>query len=102
MEVNTKEVNNPIVQDTVKKTGAPRFYHSAIPWNYGCIPQTYEDPDRIDAITGLKGMLVACTCERSESELVVAAVVVGSHPASNRRRRPGGRRRHRQQGIHSR
>ena len=55
MEVNTKEANNPIVQDKVKKTGAPRFYHTAIPWNYGCIPQTYEDPDRVDAITGLKG-----------------------------------------------
>jgi len=42
MEIDTKSTNNPIVQDT--KKGALRYYHGPIYWNYGCIPQTWEDP----------------------------------------------------------
>lgn len=43
MEVATKEENNPIAQDM--KKGKLRDYHGPIFWNYGCIPQTWEDPN---------------------------------------------------------
>ncbi len=43
MEVATKEENNPIAQDV--KKGKLRDYHGPIFWNYGCIPQTWEDPN---------------------------------------------------------
>ena len=42
MEVATKEPNNPIAQDI--KKGVLRDYHGPIFWNYGCLPQTWEDP----------------------------------------------------------
>jgi inorganic pyrophosphatase len=42
MEVATKEPNNPIAQDV--KKGKLRDYHGPIFWNYGCLPQTWEDP----------------------------------------------------------
>lgn len=42
MEVATKEENNPIAQDV--KKGKLRDYHGPIFWNYGCLPQTWEDP----------------------------------------------------------
>ena len=42
MEVDTKGESNPIMQDT--KKGKLRFYHGPIFWNYGCLPQTWEDP----------------------------------------------------------
>jgi len=42
MEVATKEENNPIAQD--EKKGKLRDYHGPIFWNYGCLPQTWEDP----------------------------------------------------------
>lgn len=44
MEISTKEKNNPIAQDLTKK-GTIRDYHGPIFWNYGCIPQTWEDPN---------------------------------------------------------
>lgn len=43
MEVATKESNNPISQDV--KKGKLRDYHGPIFWNYGCLPQTWEDPN---------------------------------------------------------
>ena len=43
MEVATKEENNPIAQDI--KKGKLRDYHGPIFWNYGCFPQTWEDPN---------------------------------------------------------
>lgn len=42
MEINTNEAHNPIAQDV--KNGKPREYHGPIFWNYGCLPQTWEDP----------------------------------------------------------
>merc|ERR1719198_1605446 len=42
MEVATKEESNPIAQDM--KKGKLRDYHGPIFWNYGCLPQTWEDP----------------------------------------------------------
>jgi len=41
-EIDTKAELNPIVQDT--KKGKLRYYHGPIFWNYGCLPQTWEDP----------------------------------------------------------
>lgn len=43
MEVATKEEHNPIAQD--EKKGKLRDYHGPIFWNYGCLPQTWEDPN---------------------------------------------------------
>ena len=43
MEVATKEESNPIAQDI--KKGNLRDYHGPIFWNYGCLPQTWEDPN---------------------------------------------------------
>jgi len=43
MEIATKEASNPIAQDI--KKGNLRDYHGPIFWNYGCLPQTWEDPN---------------------------------------------------------
>jgi inorganic pyrophosphatase len=43
MEVATKAEKNPIMQD--EKKGKARLYHGPIFWNYGCLPQTWEDPN---------------------------------------------------------
>jgi len=43
MEVDTKAEQNCIVQD--EKKGKLRFYHGPIFWNYGCLPQTWENPN---------------------------------------------------------
>lgn len=41
-EIATKEIGNPIAQDM--KKGKLRDYHGPIYWNYGAIPQTWENP----------------------------------------------------------
>eukprot|EP00929_Paragymnodinium_shiwhaense_P040205 TRINITY_DN20_c0_g1_i2.p1 TRINITY_DN20_c0_g1~~TRINITY_DN20_c0_g1_i2.p1 ORF type:complete len:272 (-),score=74.69 TRINITY_DN20_c0_g1_i2:197-1012(-) len=43
MEVAIKEKSNPIAQDV--KKGKLRDYHGPIFWNYGMLPQTWEDPN---------------------------------------------------------
>jgi inorganic pyrophosphatase len=43
MELATDETSNPIKQDI--KKGKLRFYPYNIHWNYGMLPQTWEDPD---------------------------------------------------------
>ena len=43
MEIDTKATQNPIVQD--RKNGKLRHYHGPLYWNYGCIAQTWEDPN---------------------------------------------------------
>ena len=43
MEVDTKAPGNPVKQD--EKKGKARLYHGPIFWNYGCLPQTWEDPN---------------------------------------------------------
>ena len=45
----------PIRQDI--KKGRPRFYPYPIDWNYGMLPQTWEDPQkesRYDELAGAK------------------------------------------------
>jgi len=53
MEVDTKSAMNPIVQDT--KKGKLRYYHGPLFWNYGCVPQTWEDPNVKNHEVGMLG-----------------------------------------------
>lgn len=53
MEVCKEESHNPIIQDI--KNGKPRHYHGPLYWNYGCVPQTWEDPTHADP--GVPGVL---------------------------------------------
>ncbi|EEB19937.1 Inorganic pyrophosphatase, putative [Pediculus humanus corporis] len=58
MEINLKEPLNPIKQDV--KKGKVRFVANCFPhhgyiWNYGAIPQTWENPSHLDDSTGCKG-----------------------------------------------
>merc|ERR1712029_601303 len=50
MEIATKEVLNPIKQD-VKNF----FPHHGYIWNYGALPQTWEDPAHVDENTSVAG-----------------------------------------------
>ncbi len=53
-EVATKEVENPIKQD--EKKGVLREYKwGDMMFNYGFFPQTWEDPEHVDADTGCRG-----------------------------------------------
>eukprot|EP00199_Chlamydomonas_sp_CCMP681_P006806 CAMPEP_0119105422 /NCGR_PEP_ID=MMETSP1180-20130426/3377_1 /TAXON_ID=3052 ORGANISM="Chlamydomonas cf sp, Strain CCMP681" /NCGR_SAMPLE_ID=MMETSP1180 /ASSEMBLY_ACC=CAM_ASM_000741 /LENGTH=278 /DNA_ID=CAMNT_0007090463 /DNA_START=44 /DNA_END=880 /DNA_ORIENTATION=+ len=53
MEVATDEVGNPIKQDI--KKGKLRFYPYNINWNYGMLPQTWEDPAKTDPTLNVQG-----------------------------------------------
>lgn len=58
MEISTKDTMNPIKQDI--KKGKVRFVKNSFPykgymWNYGALPQTWEDPNETDEHTGQKG-----------------------------------------------
>ncbi|ELU10029.1 hypothetical protein CAPTEDRAFT_221412 [Capitella teleta] len=58
MEISTAETLNPIKQDV--KKGKLRFVHNCFPhhgyiWNYGALPQTWEDPTHTDEHTSMKG-----------------------------------------------
>lgn len=54
MEIAVKEKLNPIKQDI--KKGQLRFIkHGKLLFNYGALPQTFEDPDTIDPQTGYAG-----------------------------------------------
>uniref|UniRef100_A0A2M4A849 Inorganic pyrophosphatase n=1 Tax=Anopheles triannulatus TaxID=58253 RepID=A0A2M4A849_9DIPT len=58
MEISLGEGLNPIKQDV--KKGKLRFVANCFPhhgyiWNYGAFPQTWENPDHLDANTGCKG-----------------------------------------------
>merc|ERR1711992_218539 len=57
-EINLTEKFNPIKQDV--KKGKPRFVANCFPhkgyiWNYGALPQTWEDPEHTDPHTNAKG-----------------------------------------------
>jgi inorganic pyrophosphatase len=58
MEISKEEKMNPILQDS--KKGKARFVHNCFPhhgyiWNYGAIPQTWENPELVDQHTQQKG-----------------------------------------------
>uniref|UniRef100_A0A5F8H6U9 inorganic diphosphatase n=1 Tax=Monodelphis domestica TaxID=13616 RepID=A0A5F8H6U9_MONDO len=58
MEIDTKEPLNPIKQDIKKgklRYVANIFPHKGFIWNYGALPQTWEDPCHIDSITKCHG-----------------------------------------------
>ena len=52
-EISTKEAKNPIAQD-IKKDKL-RSYHGPIFWNYGALPQTWEDPTHLHPSLGVVG-----------------------------------------------
>ena len=54
MEMNKEKAGNPIVQDI--KDGKPRYYTYGVPFfNYGFLPQTWEDVNHVDPKSGAKG-----------------------------------------------
>jgi len=55
LEISRREAFNPIRQDT--KSGALRFvdHEGGYMWNYGALPQTWEDPDAKHPDTGAFG-----------------------------------------------
>ena len=61
MEINLEKKMNPIIQDLTKdEKRVPRFTSNCFPfrgyiWNYGALPQTWENPDLSDNSTGYKG-----------------------------------------------
>ncbi|XP_055005901.1 inorganic pyrophosphatase-like [Boleophthalmus pectinirostris] len=58
MEIATKEPLNPVKQDVKNdkvRYVANVFPHKGYIWNYGAIPQTWEDPNHKDADTGYYG-----------------------------------------------
>ncbi|XP_068239180.1 uncharacterized protein Nurf-38 [Palaemon carinicauda] len=58
MEIATKDPLNPIKQDVKKgklRYVANVFPHHGYIWNYGALPQTWEDPNHQDDATGCKG-----------------------------------------------
>ena len=54
MEVSTTNPHNPIAQD-IKKGKLRHFTYGDIPFNYGCLPQTWEDPTTTHPITQCRG-----------------------------------------------
>ncbi|KAI9304933.1 inorganic pyrophosphatase [Cunninghamella echinulata] len=57
-EINKENIMNPIIQDV--SNGQPRFVPNIFPfkgyvWNYGALPQTWENPLHITPSTGTKG-----------------------------------------------
>ncbi|XP_051645660.1 inorganic pyrophosphatase 2, mitochondrial isoform X2 [Manacus candei] len=57
-EIATEEPLNPIKQDIKKgklRYVANIFPHKGYIWNYGALPQTWEDPNHTDTITGCCG-----------------------------------------------
>lgn len=55
MEMNKKEPRNPIMQD-LNKDGSVRHYTYGVPFfNYGFLPQTWEDDEHVDPDTSAKG-----------------------------------------------
>ena len=58
MEISKSDKLNPIIQDT--KKSKLRFVNNVFPhhgyiWNYGGLPQTWEDPNMVDKETGCIG-----------------------------------------------
>ncbi|GLG99078.1 Inorganic pyrophosphatase, partial [Gryllus bimaculatus] len=50
MEVNTREPLNPIMQDSTRgrmRYLANVFPYHGVPWNYGALPQTWENPHQV-------------------------------------------------------
>ena len=55
LEISTTAPMNPLVHDTARRTGKPRYYPFPSMVNYGALPQTYENPVHLDALTERAG-----------------------------------------------
>ncbi|KAG8435138.1 hypothetical protein GDO86_013187 [Hymenochirus boettgeri] len=86
MEIATKDPLNPIKQDVKKgklRYVANVFPHKGYIWNYGALPQTWENPSHIDENTGFGGdndPIDVCdigskVCERGE---VIKVKILGT------------------------
>ncbi len=53
MEIAALEEDHPIMHDTKGKS--LRFTNECYPFNYGAVPQTWENPNKIDPLIQLKG-----------------------------------------------
>jgi len=53
LEISRDQPLNPIKQDV--KKGTLRYIHDHYPFNYGALPQTWENPGWVDPHTGTKG-----------------------------------------------
>jgi len=53
LEISRDELLNPIRQDV--KDGKLRFVHDSYPFNYGALPQTWEDPNVVEPASNTKG-----------------------------------------------
>lgn len=86
MEINKKLNLNPIVQDV--KNNKPRFVNNIFPYhgyifNYGALPQTWEDPIHKDETTGCVGdndPMDACEIGTQQKEFgsVIGVKLLGS------------------------
>lgn len=80
-EITAKEEGNPIKQD--EKKGVVREYkHGDMLFNYGFMPQTWEDPNIVSEDTGFKGDddpldMVEVGCRRMETGEVAEVKVLG-------------------------
>ena len=64
MELATDEIRTPIKQDT--KKGKLRHYPYNINWNYGMLPQTWEDPGHVDGELKAGVRMPSCMYELNE------------------------------------
>lgn len=53
MEIAKHLENNPIIQDT--KDGKLRYYDGPMFWNYGYLPQTWENPYITNEVINFRG-----------------------------------------------
>jgi inorganic pyrophosphatase len=80
-EIATKEPGNPMKQD--EKKGVLREYkHGDMLFNYGFMPQTWEDPEHVSEDTGFKGDddpldMVEIGCRQMKCGQVVEVKVLG-------------------------
>eukprot|EP00758_Cryptobia_borreli_P007872 Tbor_TRINITY_DN5337_c1_g1::TRINITY_DN5337_c1_g1_i1::g.4207::m.4207/K01507/ppa; inorganic pyrophosphatase len=55
MEIDIKREFNPIRQDITKDGSLRKFTYGDIPFNYGCLPRTWENPNAEDKIMTSEG-----------------------------------------------
>ena len=78
LEVVLKEPYNPIMQDTVKSTKEKKLRFLGLPpkFNYGMLPQTWENPDILNPKTQLYGDNDPLDiCELGTNEIKTGTVV---------------------------
>ncbi|KAA6424896.1 MAG: plastid division [Trebouxia sp. A1-2] len=83
MEVATDEEGTPIKQDI--KKGKLRFYPYNINWNYGLLPQTWEDPNHhnSDVDAAVKPLGVLAMIDDGELDWKIIAIDINDPKASS-------------------